>query len=88
MASRETDKPLLLSTLLRSKDEVAMMRLFSTDTDSYLDIEVEVIDVVEDLKRSHYFVSLYVANNKVTESTKSESRSLVVKWEWKANNQM
>ena len=87
MASRETDKPLLLSTLLRSKDEVAMI-LFSTDNNSYLDIEVEVIDVVEDLKRSHYFVSLYVANNKVTESTKSDSRSLVVKWEWKANNQM
>ena len=55
-------------------------------TDRYLDIEVE--GVVEDVKRSYYSVSLYVANNKVAESTKSKSRSSVVKWEWKANNQM
>jgi hypothetical protein len=86
MASRETGKPLLLSAMLASKDEVAMMRLFYTDSDFYLDIEVE--DVAEDVERSHYSVSLYVAGIKVAESTKSKPRSSVVKWEWKANNQM
>ena len=69
MASRETDKPLLLSAMLGSKDQVAVMRLFFPDF--YLDIEVE--DVVEDVMRSYYSVSLYVADNKVTESTKSWS---------------
>ena len=54
--------------------------------DFYLDIEVE--DVVEDVKRSYYSVSLYVADNKVAESTKCKPRLSVVKWEWKANNQM
>ena len=86
MASRETNKSLLLSAMLASKDEVAMVRLFPTDSDFYLDIEIQ--DVVEDVKRSYYFVSLYVAANKVAESTKSKPRSSVVKWEWKANNQM
>ena len=86
MASRETDKPLLLSAILRSKHEVALMGLFSTDTDCYLDIEVQ--DVAEVAKRSYYSVSFYVADNKVAESSKSESRSSVVKWEWKANNQL
>ena len=85
MASRKTDKSLLLSTILGSKDEVAMMRLFSV-TDLYLDIEVE--GVVEDVKRSYYSLSLYVADNKVAESTKSKPRSSVIKWEWKANNRM
>ena len=84
MASRETDKSLLLSAILGGKDEVAMIRLFFPDF--YLDIEVK--DVVEDVKRSYYSVSFYVGDNKVAESTKSKARSSVVKWEWKANNQM
>ena len=78
MASQETDKSLLLSALLGSKDEMAMMRLFLSDSDFYLDIEVE--DVVEDVKRSYYSVSLYVADNEVAKSTKSKPRSSVVKW--------
>jgi hypothetical protein len=86
MASRETDKSLLLSAILGSKDEVAMMRLFSTDFDFYIDIEVE--DVVEEVKRSYYSVSLYMAKDRVAKSTKSKPRSSVVKWEWKANNQL
>ena len=84
MASRKTGEPLLLSAVLGSKNEAPMMRLFFPDF--YLDIEVE--DVVEDVKRSYYSVSLYVADNKVAKSTKSKPRSSVVKWEWKANNQM
>jgi hypothetical protein len=55
-------------------------------TDLYLGIEVE--DVVEDVKRSYYSVSLYVENNKVAKSKKSKPQSSAVKWEWKANNQM
>ena len=54
--------------------------------DFYLVIEVE--DVVEDVKRLHYSVLLYVGGNKVVESAKSKPRSSVVKWEWKAKNQM
>ena len=60
--------------------------LFRSTFDIYLGIEVE--DVAEDVERSYYSVSLYVANNKVVESTKSKPRSSVVKWEWKANNQV
>ena len=86
MASRESDKPLLLRAILGSKDMVAVMRLFFPMTDFYLDIEVE--GVVEDVKRSYYFVSLYVAGMKAAESTKSKPRSSKVKWEWKANYQM
>ena len=55
-------------------------------TDLYLDIEVE--GVVEDAKRSYYSVSLYVENNKIAKSKKSKPQSSVVKWEWRANNQM
>ena len=84
MVSRETEKLLLLSAMLESKDEVAIIRLFFSDF--YLDIEVE--DVVEDVKRSYYSVSLYVEDNKVAKSTKSKPRSSVIKWEWKANNRM
>ena len=54
----------------------------------YIDIEVEDIVDLEDVKRSYYSVSFYVADNKLAESTKSKPRSSVVKWEWKANNQM
>ena len=73
--------------MLASKDEVAMMWLcFTTDCDFYLDIEVE--DVAEDVERSFYSVSLYVADNKIAESRKSKPRSSVVKWEWKENNEM
>ena len=84
MASRESDKPLLLSAILESKDEVAMLLLFFPDF--YLDIQVE--DVVEDVKRSYYSVSLNVAGKDAAKSTKSKPRSSVVKWEWKTNNKM
>jgi hypothetical protein len=62
-----------------------MMRLFPV-TDLYPDIEVEGVD--DDVKRSYYFVSLYVADIKVAESKKSKPQSSVVKLEWKENNQM
>jgi hypothetical protein len=52
----------------------------------YLDIEVE--DVVEDVNRSQYSVSLYVADIKVAKSTKSKPRSPVVKLDWKENDQL
>ena len=82
------DKPLLLSAMLESKNEGgghdATFPLIPVTLIFYLDIEV----VVEDVKGSYYSVSLYVANNKVAESTKSKLQSSVVKWEWKANNQM
>jgi hypothetical protein len=55
-------------------------------TDLYLDIEVK--DVDEDAKRSYYSVSVYVEDNKVAKSKKSKPQSSVVKWEWKANNQV
>ena len=55
-------------------------------SDLYLDIEVE--DVVEDVKRSYYSVSLYVADNKVAGSRKSKPRSSVVKLEWKKNQML
>ena len=84
MASRETDKPLLLGAMLESKDEVALMRFFFPDF--YLDIEIE--DVGEDVGRSYYSMKFYVGDNKVAKSTKSRPRSSVVKWDWKANNQM
>ena len=84
MTSRETDKPLLLSAMLESKDEVPLMLLFFSDF--YLDIKVE--DVSEDVKRSYYSVKLYVGDNKVAKLTKSKPQLSVVKWEWKANNQM
>ena len=87
MASRETDKSLLLSAMLASEDKV-MMRPFSSESDFYLDVEVEGVVELEDVNRSYYSVLLYVANDKVAKSTKSKPRSLVVKWEWKANNQM
>ena len=62
------------------------MQLFYSDF--YIDIEVEVEDILEDVNLSQYSVSLYVADNKARKSTKSKTRSLVIKWEWKANNQM
>ena len=86
MATQETFKPLLLSAMLGSKDEVALIGLFFPATDLYLDIEVEGVD--EDLKRSYYSVSIYVADIKVAKSKKSKPQSSVVKWEWKENNQM
>ena len=86
MASQETDKSLLLSAILASKDEVAMMRIFPVTPIFYLGIEVE--GVAADVKRSYYSVLLYVADNRVAKSTKSKPRSSVVKWEWKANNRM
>ena len=55
-------------------------------TNFYPDIEVE--GVVEDVKRSYYSVSLYVADDRVAKSTKSKPQSSVVKLEWKAIDQM
>ena len=77
MASQETDKSLLLSAILASKDEVAMMRKFPVTPIFYLGIEVE--GVVADVKRSYYSVLLYVADNRVAKSMKSKPRSSVVK---------
>ena len=85
MATRGTDKPLLLSATLGSKDEVAMIRHFAL-TDPYLDVEVEGVD--EDSQRSYYFVSLFVADIKVAISKKSKPQSSMVKLEWKENKQM
>jgi hypothetical protein len=85
MASQETDKRFLLSAMLGSKEEI-MIRLFPSNSDFYLDIDLE--NVVEDVKRSYYSVKLYVGDIKAAESTESKPRSSVVKWEWKANNQM
>jgi hypothetical protein len=86
MASQKTDKPLLLSAILGSKDLVAMMRLFFfAVTDFYLDIEIEGVD--EDVNRSYYSVKLYVGD-KVAKSKKSKPQSSVVKLDWKENNQM
>ena len=81
-----TDKP-LLSAILGSKNVIAIMMLFSTDR--YLDIEIE--GDVENGKqkiRSQYFVRLYVADKEVAKSTNSKPHSLVLKWEWNADNQM
>ena len=86
MASRETDKRLLLSAMLGSKDEI-LLRFFPSISDSYLDIDLENV-VFENVKRSYYFVLLYVGDIKAAESTKSKPQSSMVKWEWKANNQM
>ena len=86
MATRETDKPLLLSAMLGSKNEVVIiMRLFPM-TVFYLDIEVEGVD--EDAKQSYFFVSLYVADIKVAKSKKSKPQSSVVKLDWKEHNQL
>ena len=87
MATRKTDKPLLLSAMLGSKDELAVVwcDIFPM-ADFYLDIEVEGVD--EDAKQSYYFVSLYVADIKVAKSKKSKPHSSVVKLDWKENNQL
>ena len=91
MASRETDKPLLLSAILASKDEVAWCDFLSSEADFYLGIEVE--GVIEDVKWSYYSVSLYVAKIDEIQALVVSRRqcSSVVKWEWKlwkANNQI
>ena len=86
MASRK-DKPLLLSAMLGSKDELVVMRLFCTDW-SLSTVEIEVEGVDENVKESYYSVSLYMADIKVAKSKKSKPQSSVVKLEWKENNQM
>ena len=78
------EKQLLFGVMLRSKDEVAMDATFFPDF--YLDIEVE--DIVEDLNRSQYSVSLYVNDKKVEKSKKSKPRLSAVKWEWKTSKPM
>ena len=82
-----TDKPLLLSAILGCKNAITSMTLFFPD--HYLDIEIE--GEVENGKRrarSQYFVRVYVADKKVTESTHPKPRSSVLKWEWNADNKM
>jgi hypothetical protein len=82
-----TDKPLLLSAILESKNAITIMTL--TPTDHYLDVEVE--GDVENGKRrarSQYSVRLYVADKEVTKSTHPKPRSSVLKWEWNADNKM
>ena len=86
MATRETDKPLLLSAMLGSKHKVVMIMRLIAVTDFYLDIEVEGVN--EDAKQSYYFVSLYVTDIKVAKSKKSKAQSSVVKLDWKDNNQL
>ncbi|KAG6916635.1 hypothetical protein DXG01_006055 [Tephrocybe rancida] len=81
-----TDKPLLLSAILGSMSAIVRMSFFSTDR--YLDIEVK-----GDIKtrkwevRSQYSVRLYVNDKKVAKST-NKPASLVLKWEWNADNQI
>jgi len=59
------------------------MALFSTDR--YLDIEVEGdVENGQQRKRKLYSVLLSVADMVVAKST----HSLVLKWEWNANNHM
>ena len=84
MASRKTDKQLLLSAMLGSKDEAWYD--FLSVTDLYLDIEVEGVD--EDAKPSYYSVKLYLADIKVAKSKKSKPQSSVVKLDWKENKPM
>jgi hypothetical protein len=79
-----TDKPLLLSAILGSKNAIAIMTLFSTD--GYLAIEVEGdVENGKQRTRSQYSVRLYVADKEVA---KSKPRSLLLKWEWNADNEM
>jgi hypothetical protein len=81
-----TDKPLLLSAILESKNAIAIMTLLSTDR--CLDIEVEGdIKKGERGIRSQYSVRLYVADKKIAKST-NKPASLGLKWEWNADNLM
>ena len=83
----ETNKPLLLSAILESKNAIVILRLFPTDR--WLDIEVE-----RDMKgenretRSHYSLQIYVADKKFVKSTKSKPNSSVLKWEWNEDERM
>ena len=79
MASRKTDKQLLLGAMLGSKYEAWCD--FLSVSDLYLDIEVEGVD--EDAKPSNYSVKLYLADIKVAKSKKSKPQPSVVKLEWK-----
>ena len=53
-------------------------------TDLSSGIDVEGVD--EDVNRSYYFASLYLADIMVAESKKSKPQSSAVKLEWKENN--
>jgi hypothetical protein len=84
-----TDKPLLLSAILGSKNAMTIMKVFCTDL--YLDIEVEGdVRNGKRMARSQYYVQLYVADKEVAISSKLklEPLSSVLKWEWNADNQM
>ena len=84
-----TDKPLLLSAILGSKNAITIMTLIPTDHHDYLDVEVEG-DVENGKWRAgaQYSVRLYVADKEVTKSTHPKPRSSVLKWEWNADNKM
>jgi len=81
-----SDKPLLLSAILGSKNTIAIMTLSSTDRYRCLDIEVEG-DIKKGKMRSHYSVRIYVANKEVAKST-NKLASLVLKWEWNGDDPM
>ena len=82
-----TDRPLLLSAILESKNAITSMTLFPTD--HYLDIEIEGdIENGKRRARSQYSVRVYVADNEATKSTHPKPRSSVLKWEWNADNKM
>jgi hypothetical protein len=79
-----TDKPILRSAILGSKNAMTIMKFFCTDL--LLDIEVE-----GDVKiGSQYSVQLKVGDKEVATSTKLklEPPSSVLKWEWNSDNQM
>lgn len=81
-----TDKPLLLSAILESKNAIAIMALLSTDR--CLDIEVEGdIEKGKREMRSQYSVRLYVTDKRIAKSAKKPA-SLGLKWEWNADNLM
>ena len=58
-----------------------------TDSDFHIDIKVGDVAGVN-LKGSLYSVSLYVANNKVAESTNAKAPSPLSVIRWNTNNQM
>jgi len=85
--SMATDTPLPLRAILKRKNAIAIMTLFSTDR--CLDIAIEGSITHEKWRiRSQYFVRLYVTDKEVAESTPTKPRSSILKWEWSADNQM
>ena len=82
-----TDKPLLLSAILGSRNAITIMTLIPTD--HYLNVEVE--GDIENGKwraQSQYSIRLYVADKEVMKLTHPKPCSSVLKWEWNADNKM